>query len=215
MLLMEDDNELAEMLVDLFAVEGYSTDHVADGQRGLHLGLTRSYRVIVVDRGLPALDGLDVVVRLRQRAVDARILMLTALGDTADLVDGLDSGADDYLAKPFEVPELLARIRALSRRVTDDADTIPLGTARLDTALRGVRLPGGGFVPLSGREFALIHSLALRPRAVHSRAQLRRVVFDGADSESIVDTYVHYLRRKLGTAVVRTVHGLGYQIGTL
>ncbi|PZF97480.1 two-component system response regulator [Micromonospora deserti] len=215
LLLMEDDNELAEMLVDLLAVEGYPTDRVADGQRGLHFGLTRSYRVIVVDRGLPGIDGLDVVVRLRQRAVNARILMLTALGDTADLVDGLDAGADDYLAKPFEVAELLARIRALSRRITDDADTIPLGAARLDAALRGVQLPGGGFVSLSGREFALIRSLATRPRAVHSRTQLRRQVFDGADSESVVDTYVHYLRRKLGTGVVRTVHGLGYQIGAL
>jgi two-component system response regulator QseB len=212
---VEDDDELAGMLVDLFAAEGYPTDHASDGQRGLHFGLTRSYRLIVVDRGLPGMDGLDVVVRLRRRAVSARILVLTALGGTADLVDGLDAGADDYLAKPFEVAELLARTRALSRRAVDDAQEIPLGAARLDMTLRGARLPDGEFVSLSGREFALIRLLATRPRAVHSRAQLRGRIFHGADSESIVDTYVHYLRRKLGPGVVRTVHGLGYQIGAL
>jgi two-component system response regulator QseB len=215
LLLVEDDGELAEMLVDLFAAEGYPTDHASDGQRGLHFGLTRQYRLIVVDRGLPGIDGLDVVARLRQRAVSARILMLTALGGTADVVAGLDAGADDYLAKPFEVTELLARARALSRRAVDDAEVIPLGAGRLHTALRGAYLPNGEFVSLSGREFALIRSLATRPRAVHSRAQLRGHIFHGADSESIVDTYVHYLRRKLGPGIVRTVHGLGYQIGAL
>jgi two-component system, OmpR family, response regulator QseB len=212
---VEDDGELAEMLVDLFAAEGYPTDHASDGQRGLHFGLTRSYRLIVVDRRLPGMDGLDVVMRLRRRAVSARILVLTALGGTADLVDGLDAGADDYLAKPFELAELLARTRALSRRAVDDAQVIPLGAARLDMTLRGAHLPGGEFVSLSGREFALIRLLATRPRAVHSRAQLRGRIFHGADSESIVDTYVHYLRRKLGPGVVRTVHGLGYQVGAL
>ncbi|GLI00876.1 response regulator transcription factor [Phytohabitans aurantiacus] len=214
-LLVEDDGELAEMLVALFAAEGYPIDHASDGQRGLHFGLTRQYRLIVVDRGLPGMDGLEVVARLRQRAVSARVLMLTALGDTADLVAGLDAGADDYLAKPFEIAELLARVRALSRRPVDDAEVIPLGAARLDMALRGAHLPNGEFVSLSGREFALIRSLATRPRAVHSRAQLRGRIFHGADSESIVDTYVHYLRRKLGPGIVRTIHGLGYQIGAL
>lgn len=203
------------MLVDVFATEGYLTDHASDGQRGLHFGLSRSYRLIIVDRGLPGMDGLDVVVRLRQQAVGARILMLTARGDTAELVDGLDAGADDYLAKPFELAELLARTRALSRRAVDDAQVVPVGAALLDMTLRGVHLPGGEFVGLSGREFALIRSLATRPRIVHTRSRLRSRIFHGADSESIVDTYVYYLRRKLGSGVVRTVHGLGYQIGAL
>ncbi|WP_020519229.1 aminotransferase class I/II-fold pyridoxal phosphate-dependent enzyme [Catelliglobosispora koreensis] len=138
-----------------------------------------------------------------------------ALGGSEALVAGLDAGADDYLGKPFEIGELLARTRALSRRALDDAQVIPLGAAQLDIAQRGVQLPSGDFVSLSGREFALIRSLAKGPRAVHSRNQLRSRVFDGADSESIVDTYVHYLRRKLGPGIVRTVHGLGYQIGAL
>src|SRR5688572_1106906 len=90
LLIVEDDDALAGMLVDLFAAEGYIVDHAADGQRGLHLALTRPYRLLVVDRGLPGIDGLDLVVRLRQHAVPARILMLTALGGSADLVNGLD-----------------------------------------------------------------------------------------------------------------------------
>jgi two-component system response regulator QseB len=170
---------------------------------------------MIIDRGLPALDGLDIVVRLRQRSVAARILMLTALGGTADRVGGLDAGADDYLTKPFEVAELMARVRALGRRPFDDAKTIPLGAGQLDLARRGVQLPSGDQVTLSAREFELIRSLAARPRAVHSRTQLRNRVFGGAMSESIVDTYVHYLRRKLGRGIVRTIHGLGYQIGSL
>ena len=215
LLIVEDDRALAGMLVGLFAAEGYTVELAADGHRGLHFALTRPYRLLIVDRGLPGIDGLDLVVRLRQLAVPARILMLTALRGSADLVAGLDAGADDYLGKPFELAELLARTRALSRRALDDAQVIPLGAAQLDIAQRGVQLPSGDFVSLSGREFALIRSLAKGPRAVHSRNQLRSRVFDGADSESIVDTYVHYLRRKLGPGIVRTVHGLGYQIGAL
>jgi two-component system response regulator QseB len=214
-LLIEDDRELGEMLVELFAAEGYATDLAVNGQRGLHLGLSRSYQIIIVDRGLPAIDGLDIVVRLRRRSVDARILMLTAMGGTADRVGGLDAGADDYLTKPFEVVELLARIRALGRRSFDDAETIPLGSGQLDLGRRGVQLSSGDQVTLSAREFELIRSLAARPRAVHSRTQLRNRVFGDATSESIVDTYVHYLRRKLGRSIVRTIHGVGYQIGSL
>jgi two-component system, OmpR family, response regulator QseB len=215
LLLVEDDRALADMLAGMFTADRYTVDLAHDGQRGLHLGLSRLYQVIMVDRRLPGIDGLDLVVRLRRRAVSARILMLTALGDTTDRVDGLDAGADDYLAKPFEVAELLARVRALGRRLFDGAQVIPLGEGELDLRQRGVRLPDGGRVGLTAREFALIRSLATRPGAVHSRGQLRGLVFPDAASESIVDTYVHYLRRKLGNGVVRTIHGLGYQVGTL
>ena len=214
-LLIEDDRDLAAMLTELFTDDGYTVDVAADGQRGLHLGLTRSYEVIVADRRLPAIDGLGVVVRLRRHAVHARILMLTALGETVDRVEGLNAGADDYMVKPFDVTELLARVHALARRPFDDAEVIRLGAGHLDMMLHVVQLPGGMPVSLSVREFELIRTLAVRPRTVHSRTHLRSRVFDGAESESIVDTYVHYLRRKLGGGVVRTVRGLGYQIGTL
>jgi two-component system, OmpR family, response regulator QseB len=215
LLLVEDDAELSGMLSETLVDEGYVVDQARDGQRGLHLGLTRPYDVMVIDRLLPALNGLELVARLRSRAVPARTLILTALGTVADRVAGLDAGADDYLGKPFDLDELSARIRALCRRTADSTETLRVGAGLLDLALRDAVLPEGSRVPLSAREFALLRVLAERPHAVHSRAELRSHVFDEAAAASIVDTYVYYLRRKLGRAVVRTVHGLGYRLGAL
>jgi two-component system response regulator QseB len=214
-LLVEDDVELAALLAPLIAGEGYQVDVAHDGQRGLHLGLGRPYRVMVIDRRLPGMDGLDLLARLRRRAVPARVLVLTALGAHAERVRGLDAGADDYLAKPFDVDELLARIRALDRRFGDRADLLPLGEGFLDRDAHDVALPDGTRVPLSPREFDLLHTLAVRPGAIHSRTQLRAQVFPDTAAESVVDTYVYYLRRKLGRQIVRTVYGLGYRIGPL
>jgi two-component system, OmpR family, response regulator QseB len=214
LLVVEDDEELARMLRGLFQREGYAVDHAADGQQGLHLGLTRRYQVMVIDRRLPAINGLDLLVRLRERAVTARALMLTALGEVGDRVEGLNSGADDYLAKPFDVDELVARVRALGRRTLDDARLVPVGVGDLDLSQHAVSLTDGRRVTLSPREFDLLRTLALRPDTVHRRSQLRHGVFADSQAESIVDTYVHYLRRKLGQDVIRTVRGLGYQIGT-
>ena len=214
-LLVEDDRELAGMLGELLADEGYETEAAHDGQRGLHLGLTGHYDVMVIDRRLPVLDGLELLRRLRARAVTTRVLVLSALGEVADRVAGLDAGADDYLVKPFEAEELLARLRALGRRDLEGAECLPLGTAALDLQRHEVVLPRGERVTLSGREFELLRTLAQRPKAIHPRAALRTRVFAGSTGESIVDTYVYYLRRKLGRDVVRTVHGLGYQIGAV
>lgn len=215
MLLVEDDADLAELLTEVLSDDGYVVDQARDGQRGLHLGLTRRYDVMVIDRMLPALDGLDLVVRLRSRAVSARTLMLTALGEVGDRIAGLDAGADDYLVKPFDIDELSARIRSLCRRAADATDALRIGTGLLDLALREVILPDGARVALSAREFELLRVLAGRPNGVHTRAELRRRVFDEAAAASIVDTYVYYLRRKLGRKVIRTVHGLGYRLGNL
>ncbi|GAA0352407.1 response regulator transcription factor [Actinoallomurus spadix] len=215
LLLVEDDDELSEMLLRLFTEEGYSVDVARDGQRGLHLGLSRSYDAMIIDRGLPAIDGLDLLARLRRRAVATPVLMLTALGAVADRVAGLDAGAEDYLVKPFEVDELLARIRALRRRHRDSAQVLPLGAGRFDLATRVVTLPDGAQVTLSGREYELLRVLTSRPDQVHTRAALRERVFDAAPAESIVDTYVYYLRTKLGRTVVRTVRGVGYRAGEL
>ncbi|HEX3788789.1 MAG TPA: response regulator transcription factor [Pseudonocardiaceae bacterium] len=213
MLLVEDDQDTASMLAELFRAEDYQVDVAFDGQRGLHLGLTRVYQVMVIDRGLPAIDGMDLIVRLRRSGVVARVLVLTALGALTDRVAGLDAGADDYLVKPFEVDELLARVRALHRRHLDDAELLPLSVGRLDLRQREVELPEGRRVALSGREFELLRVLAAKPKTVYRRSDLRSKVFADTFSESIVDTYVYYLRRKLGRSVIRTVHGLGYQIG--
>lgn len=215
MLLVEDDRELADVLVRLLTDEGYAVDHAADGHRGLHLGLTAEYDVLVVDRGLPALEGLDLLTRLHRGGVRTPTLVLSARSSVQDRVEGLDAGAQDYLVKPFDVEELLARLRALRRRGgTGDAEVLPLGDRVLDVGTRCVRAHAGGTeIQLSARETQLLQVLASRPRQVFSRAELLASVFTEADSVAVVDTYVHYCRRKLGRDVIRTVRGLGYRLG--
>ncbi|MGC4806160.1 response regulator transcription factor [Micromonospora sp. DT233] len=215
LLLIEDDADLTELLTETLVEEGYVVDRAPDGQRGLHLGLTRAYDVLVVDRLLPVLDGLDLITRLRSRGVPARTLMLTALGTVDDRIAGLDAGADDYLVKPFDLDELSARVRALCRRTAESTVVLRVGTGRLDLTARDAVLADGTRVALSAREFELLRVLAARPNTVHPRNELRRRVFDDTAAASIVDTYVYYLRRKLGRPVIRTVHGLGYRLGRL
>jgi two-component system response regulator QseB len=214
LLLVEDDSQLAGMLGELLTDEGYLVDQARDGQEGLHWGLSRSYDVIVLDRGLPAIEGLDLLRRLRGRGVTTAALVLTARGTVADRVEGLDAGAEDYLTKPFDVDELLARLRALLRRHPDQAGLVRIGRGWLDVTTRQVHDADGEAVTLSSRECALLQTLATRPRQVFSRDDLRSLVFGAAENAGVVDTYVHYLRRKLGRQVVRTVRGLGYQIGS-
>jgi DNA-binding response OmpR family regulator len=213
LLLVEDDRLLAPLLLDVLG-EDYLVDHAPDGQAGLHLGLTRAYDLIVLDRGLPAIDGLDLLGRLRGRGVVTPILMLTARGLLADRVEGLDAGAEDYLVKPFEIDELLARLRALRRRHPDRAPVIAIGDRLLDVSGRTVTAGNGELVELSGREAQVLAVLARRPGRVFSRPELLDAVFDADDGPGTVDTYVYYLRRKLGRDVIRTVHGAGYRIGT-
>lgn len=212
LLLVEDDADLAGMLRELLTSEGYLVDVAADGQRGLHLALTRAYDVVVLDRGLPAIEGLDLLGRLRSRGFATPVLVLSAQTTPHDRVEGLDAGAEDYLGKPFDVEELLARLRALRRRHADDAESLAVPGGRLDTASRTVTLADGAAVVLSGRECDLLDHLARQPRRVFSRRDLIEV-FPGAEEEGIVDTYVHYLRRKLGRGIIRTVRGVGYQLG--
>ena len=221
LLLVEDDPGLVEMLAGLLADEGYAVDQARDGQQGLHLGLTRAYDLLVLDRGLPALEGLDLLARLRARGVGTPALVLSALGHPSDRVDGLDAGAEDYLAKPFDVDELLARLRALLRRHADRARTLSFPGGRLELDSRQVRpdtaRPSSGDEPvqLSERECSLLATLARRPTRVFGRVELLSLVFEDAESENAVDTYVHYLRRKLGRRIVKTVRGGGYQMGGL
>jgi two-component system, OmpR family, response regulator QseB len=213
LLLVEDDVDLATLLGRALAAEGYDVTSAPDGQRGLHLALTRAYDVMVVDRGLPAIEGLALVARLRAHGVTTPILVLSARGTTKDRVDGLDAGAEDYLAKPFDLAELLARLRALLRRHHDHAEVLALPGGSLHVDDRTVRRTQGPDVGLSERETALLTVLASRPQQVFSRQDLLAVVFDAAESENVVDTYVHYCRRKLGRSVISTVRGLGYRLG--
>jgi two-component system response regulator QseB len=214
LLLVEDDRRLAGVLEDLLADEGYVVDPARDGQQGLHLGLSRAYDVIVVDRRLPAIEGLELLRRLRGRGVATPALVLTARATVADRVEGLDAGAEDYLTKPFDAEELLARLRALRRRHPERADLLSLGRRWLDVTTRQVRDQSGGVVALSDRECALLQTLAGRPQQVFSRNSLLTLVFDDSGNPGVVETYVHYLRRKLGRSVIRTVRGLGYQLGS-
>jgi two-component system response regulator QseB len=215
LLLVEDDRELVELLSTVLRGEGHVVDVAFDGHRGLHLALTRPYDVVVIDRGLPVLDGLDVLARLRSRAVRTQALVLTAMGSVRDRIDGLDAGADDYLAKPFDLGELRARLRALGRRAAELTAALRIGAGRLELEQHRVVLPDGERVPLTAREFALLRVLATHPETVHTRSSLRRTVFHDAPSPSIVDTYVHYLRSKVGRSVVHTVQGVGYRLGAL
>ncbi|WP_290859096.1 response regulator transcription factor [Hamadaea sp.] len=213
-LIVEDDSRLAAMLAELLTDEGYAVEVALDGQRGLHLGLTYAYDVLILDRGLPALEGLDLLARLRHNGVTCPVLVLSALGNPADRVEGLDAGAEDYLAKPFDIDELLARLRALRRRHLEKARIVRIGDRRLNLDSREVCSSSPGDpVRLSDRESSLLAYLATRPSRVVSRAELRSAVFVDAESDVAVDTYVHYLRRKLGPEVITTVRGRGYRLG--
>jgi two-component system, OmpR family, response regulator QseB len=216
-LLVEDDRELAGMLERLLTGEGYVVTVAPDGHRALHLGLTHSFDALVVDRGLPAVEGLDLLIRLRGQGVVTPALILSARGSVSDRIAGLDAGAEDYLAKPFDVDELLARVRALLRRHQETSTVLALGTRILDVDTRLVRAPDadpGSGIALSEREAMLLEALARRPQRVFTREELLARVFTDAESEVVVDTYVHYLRRKLGRSAIRTVRGVGYQLGS-
>lgn len=212
-LVVEDDARLSRMLCDLLQSEGYEVVLAADGQRALHEGLTQTFDVMVLDRGLPIMDGLDVLTRLRGRGVVTPVLVLSALGNPSDRVEGLDRGAEDYLSKPFDVDELLARLRVLRRRLLSTVPMLNIPGGRLDTGSRSVTLDGGAVVGLSEREVDLIEKLARRPEQVFSRDDLLATVFADAEDAGVVDTYVHYLRRKLGRDSVLTVRGVGYRLG--
>jgi two-component system response regulator QseB len=213
LLVVEDDGELGALLLRLFHGAGYAVDLAPDGQAGLHRAMTRPYDLLVIDRGLPAVEGLDLLRRLRRSGVDVPALFLTALGTVQDRVAGLDSGAEDYIVKPFEIEELLARIRVLLRRRTAPGRTLAVGSAQFDLMDRRVQAPDGTSVTLSGRESDLLRLLAENPSRDFRRDEIVAKVFPDAASDALVDTYVHYLRRKLGADVVTTVRGVGYRLG--
>ena len=213
LLLVEDDVHLSGLLQRLLDQEGYAVTVARDGQQGLHRGLVDEWDVLVVDRGLPGIEGVDLVARLRARGVAAPVLLLTARDSVADRVEGLDAGAQDYLVKPFDVDELLARLRALLRPRAAEPDELPVRRGRLLVTQCRVVDDDAGEVILSRREADLLAVLARRPTRVFTRDELLDLVFEDAETPGAVDTYVYYLRRKLGRAVVATVHGVGYRLG--
>lgn len=214
-LVVEDDARLSAMLRDLLEAEGYEVVVVADGQRALHEGLTQSFDVLLLDRGLPVIEGLDVLTKWRQHGVLTPTLILSALGNPSDRVEGLNRGAEDYLSKPFNIDELLARLKALQRRLLSTVPVLRIPGGKLETTSRTVTLDDSIIVSLSEREADLIETLARRPEQVFTREDLMVMVFANADEANIIDTYVHYLRKKLGRDSVLTVRGLGYRLGRI
>ena len=214
-LLVEDDEMIGDSLRKGLRGEGFTVDWARDG-RDAELALeTTEYALVLLDLGLPRKDGLVVLRDWRQRGNAVPVLVLTARDAVPDRVKGLDSGADDYLVKPFDLTELLARMRALLRRQTGRArDLIEVGTLRLDPVAHTVEYRGRP-VPLSAREFTLLHALLETPGAVLSREQLEDRLYGwGEEVESnAVEVHIHNLRRKLDSRIIRTVRGVGYRLG--
>ena len=205
LLVVSVDEVFRARLGELLTEAGYEHDAAEAGRAG--------YDLMIIDRGLT--DSLDMLAELRRKAVTARAVVLSSIGDTEDRTAALEAGADDYVTTPILPANLLRKVRALLRRHIDNAETIPFGLAELDVRRYEVVLPKGKRIPLSVREFDLLRTLVARPRVIYPKAELRTKVFGTAASESTVDTYVYYLRKKLGAGVVRSVYRLGYKAGSI
>ncbi|MDR3390859.1 MAG: response regulator [Sulfuriferula sp.] len=214
LLLVEDDAMIGESLHEALISENYAVDWVRDG-RSAELALDNGvYDLLLLDLGLPKKQGLQVLNEYRQRGGMLPVLIITARDATADRVNGLDAGADDYLVKPFDLNELFARVRALLRRQAGRAQpVIAYGEVTLNPASREVFL-GGKLLNLSAREFALLQALLDPPGRVLSLAELEEKLY-GWDQEigsNAVEVYIHHLRKKLGTDFIRNVRGVGYKV---
>ena len=219
LLLVEDDPALGPLLVELLA-DGFAPELAVDGPSGLQRGLSGEWDALVIDRGLPGIDGIRLISALRAHGIETPILILTALGAVADKVEGLDAGANDYLVKPFDVDELAARLRALTRVAMRQgpggpADRLEIGSWELARASRLLSSPYGDRVELSPAETRLLSILAAEPERVFTRAELLQAAFTAEEGPGIVDTYVHHLRKKTARSIIRTVHGTGYHLGGL
>jgi two-component system OmpR family response regulator len=217
--LVEDDRDLRRFLSKAFREEGYGVAETESGDRALERALEGKYSCIVLDVMLPGRDGFSVVAELRARGVSTPVLLLTAKDELESRVRGLEGGADDYLTKPFDLPELLARVHALIRRAElrhKDA-TVKVGDLVLDPLTRRV-LQGARVVDLSPREFTLLEFLMRNAGRTVSRSRIAEAVWNYKfDSETnVVDVYINYLRKKLSfggqTAPIRTVRGVGYRL---
>lgn len=213
LLVVEDEPDLLASLVQALREDGYAVDGAADGEEGLFKAEQLDYDTILLDYMLPKIDGGEVLRRLR-KSRQTPVLMLTARDAVRDRVSALDGGADDYLVKPFDLDELLARIRALIRRSARRADTrIDVGDVSIDTAARSVSKAGES-VPLTAREYALVEYLALHAGTVISRTELYDHLFDENDAtlSNLLDVHVSNIRRKLGAGFITTRRGHGYCI---
>jgi DNA-binding response OmpR family regulator len=211
LLLVEDDTKLVRALTVGLEREGYAVDAAESGDAALALAQGADYEAVVLDLMLPGIDGFTVCRQLRGAGRWMPVLMLTARTDVTDRIRGLDAGADDYLVKPFDFGELLARLRALMRRGPVERPAIvAIGDLRIDSGTRVVTRDGEE-IELTAREYDVLEFLARRPGRVVSRSELLDEVWsDYEGSPNIIDVYVGYLRKKLGRALIRTVRGSGF-----
>jgi DNA-binding response OmpR family regulator len=214
LLLVEDDTMIGEALLDLLRGEHYAVDWVRDGEMADTALRAHRYDLVLLDLGLPRRDGLEVLRSLRARRDNVPVLVATARDAIGDRVAGLDAGADDYVVKPYDTTELLARIRALIRRRAGLGEPVfsHMGVT-LNPATHEATLNGQA-VALSAREWAVLEPLIARPGVLLSRAQLEEKLYGWKDdiSSNAVEVYIHGLRKKLGAGLIQTVRGLGYTI---
>ena len=217
-LIVEDEARLARLISRVLGEEGYAVETQENGRQALVLALAEEFDLLIVDWMLPEMSGVQLVKRLRAAEVGTPAIMLTARDQIEDRVEGLDAGADDYLPKPFAFPELLARVRALTRRPWSEereGAILQAGDVTLDPVRHVVR-HGGEIVDLTAKEFALLATLLQRPGQVFTRSVLLDTVWGGSPEvyANVVDVYVSYLRKKLdrdgGVSHIRTVRGVGY-----
>jgi len=213
-LLVEDDEMIGRSLMQALERAGWSVDWVRDGALAQSALSDGGYTCVLLDLGLPKQDGTEVLRRARERGDATPVLVLTARDGLEDRILGLDLGADDYLLKPFEFRELLARMRAVVRRRDGAAHSvIGSGALQLDLTTREV-LVDGAREPLTAREFALLHALLERPGAILSREQLENRIYGWGEevTSNAVDVLIHGMRRKLGPDAIRNVRGLGWRV---
>ncbi|WP_269618925.1 response regulator [Zhongshania sp. BJYM1] len=215
-LLIEDDISLADGTVKALRRAGYAVDHAATGKEGRRYFEAGQLDILILDLGLPDIDGLVLLRELRQLQTGVPVLILTARDALTDKVSGLDAGADDYLTKPFAFEELLARIRVLSRRNTPAREPeLKIGNVLINIASHEVQLDGE-VQKLSRREFAILRALADRPGQVFSREQLEEKLYSWGDevTSNTVDVHVHNLRKKLGHTLIKNIRGVGFILGS-
>lgn len=213
-LLVEDDQPLAAGLKKALQTAGYACNHVDTGAAALHTVRVDTPDIVLLDIGLPDVDGISVLRTLRGTHPELPVLLLTARDSVEDKVRGLDSGADDYLAKPFEVTELLARLRAVERRLgTVKSSLITVGPVSLDTASQFV-LVNGDELELSRKEYMLLKSLMENAGRIQTRSTLENRLYSWGEevSSNALEVHIHHLRKKLGNEFIKTVRGVGYKV---
>ena len=214
LLLVEDDTMIGETVLDQLRAEHYAVDWVRDGEMALTALQSQTYDLVLLDLGLPRVDGLEVLRSLRGRKLRVPVLIATARDSVQQRVQGLDAGADDYILKPYDLDELLARIRALLRRAAGRAEPVyEHKGVTICPATREVSVQGQPVV-LSAREWAVLEPLLVRPGMVLSRPQLEEKLYGWKDdiSSNAVEVYIHGVRKKLGAELIQNVRGVGYMV---